>query len=160
MRLNKIVIHGCRTGGCEMTYNYLKCAGLAAVLSGISFGLAQAETPTPPPPFHIPNAALADSTMAPQSPRGGGYLGSKTASNAYVVGWNFRTCRASQYYQAGSLFYEYIYNTDGSYWYYFTGGPDWVPQAQFRAACQHGGYYIYVTSLSPIAFDSVYIPYP
>ena len=83
-----------------------------------------------------------------------------SGSKAYVLGWNLRTCSASQYIQLGSNYYQYIYNTDGSYWYYVTNGPDWVPQAQFRAACQHGSYYIYITSLSPITYDSVWIFYP
>jgi hypothetical protein len=140
-----------------MTHRYLKCAGLAAVLSGFSsFALAQTP-PTPPPP---PLGPLANSTNGPQN---GGVKSNNVTAQAYSLGWNFRICSSSYWYSPDNVhFYVFANNTDGSSFWYSSDVNLASPQNQFLAACEHAkaGYWIYITNTVTLTYNRIWVYYP
>ncbi len=142
-----------------MRSQYLKYASIAAILSGFSIASAAADqTPAPPPDVPPPPAS------GPQA--GGGTHHIAGAPAALIArpllrtGWNLKTCYASKSYVIGSLQYIFAFNTDGSYFYWYTTNGQVATQSELQFACQHRTYWINITNTSPVAYNQVYVPYP
>jgi hypothetical protein len=150
----------------EMARKYLKAAGMAAVVLGGSFGVAQAAPPTPPPaPSELaaPIKRNADGSL-PQ--RGGVILKGATRaapSAAPSLGWNFEVCTASYVSSPNAFaFTVFARNADGTVFFESTSSTTDPVQNELVAACQHarGGYWIHIINPVTLFFDTVLINYP
>jgi hypothetical protein len=142
-----------------MSHNYLKTAGMAAIMLGSAFGVTQAATPTPPPdPKELLAQIKRPDGSLPQS-AGGIVKGAKRA--APVLGWNFFVCTASQAFTDGANFTVVAHNSDQTFFAWTAGSSSNPIQNELVAACQHagGGYFLHIINPSG-AFDSVWIFYP
>jgi len=145
-----------------MAYQYLKAAGLSALLLGGACGVAQAATPTSQPaPSDL--SAIIKPNADGSFPQRGGAISKGPKAAQFVLGWNFEVCGASQVISPSpSSFTVLALNTDGSMFLETTSATSDPIQNELVAACQNGegGYWIEITSLSPLLFDSVLIYYP
>jgi hypothetical protein len=146
----------------KMAHKYLKDAGIAAIAVISSVGVAQAEAPTPPPSTSELTALIKPNADGSLPQRGGALLkGAKRA--AISLGWNFEVCTSSLVSSPNTFsFTVFARNADGTFFFESTSSTTDPIQNEFVAACQHagGGYWIHITSISPLFFDTVLIFYP
>jgi hypothetical protein len=154
-----------------MALNYLKDVGMAVIVLGCSFGVAQAAAPTPPPEPSELAAQVKKNPDGSLPPRGGGMF--KGATRAPIaLGWNFEVCDASQWVSGDNVhFFVFAHNTDGTFFFDEAGSSLTLVgslltslQNQLVEACEHTGgstgYFIHITNTTTFAFDSVWINYP
>jgi hypothetical protein len=145
-----------------MARKYLKAAGMAAVVLGGSFGVAQAAPPTPPPaPSEL--AALIKRNADGSLPQRGGVILKGATRAAASLGWNFEVCTASYVSSPNAFaFTVFARNADGTVFFESTSSTTDPVQNELVAACQHagGGYWIHIVNPVTLFFDTVLINYP
>jgi hypothetical protein len=145
-----------------MAHKYLKLARIAAIALVSSFGVAQAEAPTPLPSTSDLTALIKPNADGSLPQRGGAILkGAKRA--AISLGWTFEVCTASFVSSPNDFSFTVVArNADGTAFFESANRASNPVQNELVAACQHarGGYFIHITSINPVLFDSVFISYP
>jgi hypothetical protein len=146
----------------KMAHKYLKDAGIAAIALVSSFGVAQAEAPTPPPSASELTALIKPNADGSLPQRGRIILkGAKPA--ALTLGWNFEVCTSSVVASPNSFsFTVFARNADGTAFFESTSRVSDPVQNELVAACQHagGGYWIHIINPVTLFFDTVVIFYP
>lgn len=131
-----------------MGHKYFKHAGLAALLLGCSVGLAQADSPTPPPQSPDQLRALLGHSGTAKASTGGAGLAAKGA--ACTTSWQPYWCTSSQTFWDGSSSIVWAFNTDGSVFSWTSGGDLLATNGEALInACNTGHlYWLFITSTS------------
>jgi hypothetical protein len=148
----------------KMAHKYLKDAGIAAIALVSSFGVAQAEAPTPPPSASELTALIKPNADGSLPQRGRIILKDSTrAAAALTLGWNFDVCTASFVSSPNALFFTvFARNADGTVFFESTNLRTDPVQNELVAACQHAGrgYWIHIINTATLFFDTVLIFFP
>ncbi len=141
-----------------MKKHVVKLAFAAFPLLCLSLAYAAPRFPgTPTTPLGLTRLSESDLAARPAA----GFKSQDQSSRAFVLGWNFQVCYQSRTVITGALSTIYVFNTDGS-GFYFASANETATQHQLWAACQHGvaGYWINITNLTTLTYSEVAINYP